>query len=174
MDLSEITNLNNEALISLIQKMRQSFTEQLGRANEASSLKDKTIEYLTTEIQLLREQVTYLIEKRFGRSKDTLTNNVGQLSLFEDEAEIPAFEEVAQEITVSKHKRKVKGKKAELLGQFPEMFKELTLSHKERTCEHCGENMEEMGVKEIRSQVNFFQAQLRALVQRQHAYSQST
>ncbi|MFU2164978.1 transposase domain-containing protein [Streptococcus pluranimalium] len=46
---------------------------------------DKIIESLRNELTLLREQVAYLTQKRYGKSSEKLTNPSGQLSLFEED-----------------------------------------------------------------------------------------
>lgn len=46
---------------------------------------DKIIESLRNELTLLREQVAYLTQKRYGKSSKKLTYPSGQLSLFEED-----------------------------------------------------------------------------------------
>ena len=43
-----------------------------------------TIQNLTEEVKLLREQITYLTQKRYGKSWEQMPLN-GQMSLFDDE-----------------------------------------------------------------------------------------
>ncbi len=43
-----------------------------------------TIQNLTEEVKLLREQITYLTQKRYGKSSEQMPLN-GQMSLFDDE-----------------------------------------------------------------------------------------
>ncbi|KAA8798848.1 IS66 family transposase [Lactobacillus crispatus] len=43
-----------------------------------------TIQNLTDEIKLLREQVQYLMQKRYGKSSEQMPQN-GQLNLFNQE-----------------------------------------------------------------------------------------
>lgn len=42
------------------------------------------IQNLTEEVKLLREQITYLTQKRYGKSSEQMPLN-GQMSLFDDE-----------------------------------------------------------------------------------------
>ena len=55
-----------------------------------------TIEQLTTELSLLREQVEYLRQKLYGKSSEKVVYQPGQLSLFgeeilpEEEADLPS------------------------------------------------------------------------------------
>lgn len=45
----------------------------------------KTIESLSNELSLLREQVAYLSQKLYGKSSEKVHYPSGQLSLFEEE-----------------------------------------------------------------------------------------
>lgn len=55
-----------------------------------------TIEQLTNELTLLREQVEYLRQKLYGKSSEKVVYQPGQLSLFgeeglpEEEADLPS------------------------------------------------------------------------------------
>lgn len=55
-----------------------------------------TIEQLTNELSLLREQVEYLRQKLYGKSSEKVVYQPGQLSLFgeeilpEEEADLPS------------------------------------------------------------------------------------
>jgi uncharacterized coiled-coil protein SlyX len=55
-----------------------------------------TIEQLTDELTLLREQVEYLRQKLYGKSSEKVVHQPGQLSLFgeeslpEEEADLPS------------------------------------------------------------------------------------
>ncbi|WP_068993047.1 IS66 family transposase [Streptococcus himalayensis] len=44
-----------------------------------------TIDNLTNELTLLREQVAYLTQKLYGKSSEKVVYRPGQLSLFEEE-----------------------------------------------------------------------------------------
>ncbi|MGQ7340955.1 transposase domain-containing protein [Streptococcus suis] len=55
-----------------------------------------TIEQLTNELSLLREQIEYLRQKLYGKSSEKVVYQPGQLSLFgeeilpEEEADLPS------------------------------------------------------------------------------------
>ena len=51
-----------------------------------------TIQSLTDEISLIREQVAYLTQKLYGKSSEKNTVQPGQMSLFEEE-ETPSQED---------------------------------------------------------------------------------
>nr|QCO71434.1 hypothetical protein [Streptococcus suis] len=56
----------------------------------------KTIEIMTNELTLLREQVEYLRQKLYGKSSEKVVHQSGQLSLLgeeslpEEEADLPS------------------------------------------------------------------------------------
>ena len=73
-------------------------------------------EVLPQEVKLLREQIAYLTNKLYGKSKESLPESLsGQLSLdlFGEPVAPPSIQE--EEISVQPHKRKKrnKGKKVE-------------------------------------------------------------
>ncbi|MGT2826844.1 IS66 family transposase [Streptococcus himalayensis] len=45
-----------------------------------------TIDNLTNELTLLREQVAYLTQKLYGKSSEKVVHQTGQLSLFGEES----------------------------------------------------------------------------------------
>lgn len=55
-----------------------------------------TIDNLTNELALLREQVAYLTQKLYGKSSEKIVHQTGQLSLFgeeslpEEESDLPS------------------------------------------------------------------------------------
>ncbi|MDY4760556.1 hypothetical protein [Streptococcus thoraltensis] len=55
----------------------------------------KTIEVMSNELALLREQVAYLTQKLYGKSSEKVVHQPGQLSLFgeenlpEEESDLP-------------------------------------------------------------------------------------
>ena len=79
-----------DSLIQMLQEQRQT--------NQKQAL---IIDGLTQEIKLLREQIAYLTNKMYGRSKESLPEQVsGQLSLgLFEEPEI--FEELETEETLT-------------------------------------------------------------------------
>lgn len=86
-----------DSLIQMLQEQIQTYQKQ-----------SLIIDGLTQEIKLLREQIAYLTNKMYGRSKESLPEQVsGQLSLgLFEEPEI--FEELETEetLTVRSHPRK--------------------------------------------------------------------
>ena len=148
---------------SLIQMLQ----EQI-QTNQKQSL---IIDGLTQEIKLLREQIAYLTNKMYGRSKESLPEQVsGQLSLgLFEEPEI--FEELETEetLTVRSHPRK-KGTKANKIAHFPTKEVHHELSEEALDCEKCGSKMVDIGTKKVREEIQFHQARIDTLQHIQHSY----
>ncbi|MBF0838869.1 transposase, partial [Streptococcus danieliae] len=53
---------------------------------EITKKQSLTIEHLTNELALLREQVAYLTQKLYGKSSEKVVHQPGQLSLFGEES----------------------------------------------------------------------------------------
>lgn len=64
----------------------------LAESLEIIKQQDSTIQSLTEEISLLREQVAYLTQKLYGKSSEKNTVQSGQMSLFGEE-ETPSQED---------------------------------------------------------------------------------
>lgn len=91
-------NGKNETTTQLIAMLH----EQMRTIQEQS----KVIDTLTGEVQLLREQITYLTNKLYGKSKESLPEQLsGQISL--DLFDVPTTPPpLTEEITIKAHQRK--------------------------------------------------------------------
>jgi transposase len=160
-DVTELLQQNNQFL----QENNQFLQEQL-------KIQQQTNENLQNEVSLLREQISELTRKLFGRSKETLPDETnGQLSLFDDPSEKQP-QPVPEEIEVKAHtKRKSQGKKQQGLEQFPVKACHHELSETERICDKCGELMADIGDVIVRQEIEFLQAKLETLQHHQHSYS---
>lgn len=119
------------------------------------------------ELQLLREQVTYLTQKLFGKSKETLPMD-NQLSLFEATEAPPLVEEETEEVVVKR--KKSKGRKQAILHQFPEHPVHHELVGDACACPDCQASLKEIGSYAVREELEFIPAQLKRHVHYQHAY----
>lgn len=119
------------------------------------------------ELQLLREQVTYLTQKLFGKSKETLPMD-DQLSLFEAPEASPLVEEEPEEGVVKR--KKSKGRKQAILHQFPEHPVHHELVGDACACPDCKASLKEIGSCAVREELAFIPAQLKRHVHYQHAY----
>lgn len=131
----------------------------------------KTIQNLTTEIQLLNEKVNYLTNKLYGRSKETLFEEAnGQLNLFSEEEISEHVPEAATTIIPVKGHQRVVGTKADKMKHFPTTEKDHLLPSEEQFCEHCGSQMKDIGRTKVREEIRFHQAMLDCLTHYQHTY----
>lgn len=145
-------------LVAMLQKQMTANQEQV-----------KVIDTLTSEVQLLREQIAYLTNKLYGKSKESLPEQLsGQLSL--DLFDVPiAPPPLTEEITVTTHQRK-KGVKAKKLADLPTKEVQHELPEEDRLCDHCGTLMVDMGKTKVRDEIAFHQARIEALQHVQHSY----
>ncbi|WP_438782256.1 IS66 family transposase zinc-finger binding domain-containing protein [Enterococcus sp. DIV0187] len=135
----------------------------------ANQEQSKVIDTLTEEVQLLREQITYLINKIYGKSRETAPEQLsGQISLylFDVPETLPPLTE---EITIKTHQRK-KGLKAKKLADFPTKEVHHELPEGDRLCGHCGTLMIDMGTKKVRDEIDFHQVRIETLQHVQHSY----
>lgn len=160
-------------LLQIIETLKET-TEDLRGTIESTN---QANQHLIAEVKLLREQVAYLTDKRFGRSKETVSNQVsGQLSLFSEDqpseetrsAEIPATQ-TAGDIEVKQHRRKA-GQKAAKIAHLPVIDQHHTLAEEDRICDQCGSVMTDIGSTQLRDEILFHQAALDRLIHHQHTY----
>ena len=100
------TDKNNETTTQLVIMLQEQMT--INQAQILAHQKQLQVnEALTQEVKLLREQIAYLTNKLYGKSKESLPESLpGQLSLelFGEPVVPPAIQE--EEISVQPHKRK--------------------------------------------------------------------
>ncbi|WP_222860567.1 IS66 family transposase [Gracilibacillus timonensis] len=145
--------------------------ETLLKINEAQV---KQIEQLTAqlaqqanELTLLREQVAYLTQKIFGKSKETLPPD-HQLTFFDAPEAPPIVEEDIEEVTAKR--KKTKGRKKAILDQFPEQPVHHRLEGEACTCPTCEATLDAIGSYAVREEVIYLPAKLQRQVHYQHAY----
>lgn len=170
-----MTGQKNNALQldqQLLLQLLQSANERIQKQQQLNELQQHTIQNLTTEIQLLNEKVNDLTHKMFGRSKETLHEEMnGQLNLFEEESvpTIPIEDEEQQSITVQGHRRVI-GTKANKISLLSMVEEDHVLALEEQACTHCGQQMKDIGRTKVREDVRFHPAKLDCLVHYQHTY----
>lgn len=124
---------------------------------------------LHQEIAYLNELIAEMNRKLFGKSKEVVPEEDGQLSLFgNNEDDGPKYDKPLTE--VSSYKRKAKGTKASILANFPAKIVERELADKDCHCDNCGSQMIDMGSVEARSELELIPARIEKLVYKQHSY----
>lgn len=139
--------------------------ENIDKTNDTVTISKEEYDSLKKEIADLnnlniwyREQLESLKKNRFGSKSEYASNEViGQLSFLFDEAEAYAYlEETAlKETTVAEYSRAVKKNRKFIIDTVPEgtavVKTEHRLSDEERICPNCGNIMDAIGSKTVRS-----------------------
>ena len=116
---------------------------------------------LKEELFQLKEQLSWLKKQVFGRTSEktkTLTEDVNQISMFnetEKEAETTLKEET---IEVASHRRKAKRTHEEIMKDLP--VEEVVHKAEDRTCTECGSEMEVIGKEFKRDELVYVPAKL--------------
>ena len=122
-----------------------------------------TITALQTSIQdnaLLLEENKYLKRKLFGSKSEKISStDPQQLSLF-DEPENECKEELLEEITYSRNKKRFKGEKQLKLEDLEHIKELYDVEEKERICDVCHSKMHRVGEEFVRSEVVYEPAKL--------------
>ncbi len=129
----------------------------------------KVNEALTNEVKLLREQLAYLTTKLYGKSKESLPEQLSGQTSLDLFGEPMALASQVEETPIHTTPRK-KGIKAKKLANFPTKEVHHKLSEEARICTKCGTPMIEMGTKKVREEIAFHQARLETLHHVQHSY----
>ena len=131
----------------------------------------KKVAQLEVELAYMREQMALLLKSKYGRSKETLTEeNPDQLSLFEEDCETLPDPEPEEFITVQRLKKR-KGARKEQLNGLPEEEVHYELLGEKCRCPHCSNKLQDIGKKTIREEPVFVPATLKKVVHIQHSYA---
>ena len=112
-----------------------------------------------SENKLLHEQIRMLQDRIFGRKADKVQRDDGQLSLF-DMPEPPSSIEDAEEIEISSHSRKKKGRRP-LPDHLPRIEVIHDLPEEEKKCA-CGHEKTKMG-EEVSEQLDYIPAKVQVI-----------
>ena len=112
-----------------------------------------------SENKLLHEQIRMLQDRIFGRKADKVQRDDGQLSLF-DMPEPPSSIEDAEEIEISSHSRKKKGRRP-LPDHLPRIEVIHDLPEEEKKCA-CGHEKTRMG-EEVSEQLDYIPAKVQVI-----------
>ena len=112
-----------------------------------------------SENRLLHEQIRMLQDRIFGRKADKVQRDDGQLSLF-DIPEPPSLPEDTEQIEISSHSRKKKGRRP-LPGHLPRIEVIHDLPEEEKKCA-CGHEKTRMG-EEVSEQLDYIPAKVQVI-----------
>ncbi|MCM1566833.1 MULTISPECIES: IS66 family transposase [unclassified Dehalobacter] len=137
----------------------------MSTAEQIKTLENRISE-LEKENRLLLETVHHLTRKLYGRSTEkTSVLSLGQMSLF-NEAETetdPKSKEPDLKKVEGYRRKKVNGRREELLENLPHEKKLCTLVEDERFCETCNTPLKSVGEKFVRTEVEYIPAKLRVI-----------
>ncbi|MGX7349240.1 IS66 family transposase zinc-finger binding domain-containing protein [Dolosicoccus paucivorans] len=136
--------------------------EKLDKLSEENIKLKQQIAQKDDELALQKEQIDYLMQKLFGRKKETIMDP-NQGSLFDDQLfsqPEQTGEQSDEEVIIEKYTRrkKRKGLKEEQLKHLP------TVDHIHEvascTCPNCRESMKEVSTSLVRQEVRFIPARM--------------
>lgn len=159
----DINTTDNSILIDIIKE--QTLT--------ISSLR-KTIEELSTDSKILREQIDYLTKKLFGTKSEKTAALTGQIGLEGmefgqfDEAEVEANPDEEETVITKKKTRKGYSREKALIN-LPEEDKVFTFSEEDKICKIDGDNLHYAGKKYMRSEIEYIPATMKLI----HIYEEN-
>lgn len=147
--------------------------ESLRKANEEQT---GQIRELTQTVANLNETVEYLKRKLFGTSREKKNDEFpDQLSFFneaEKEAD-PNVPEPTEEELIGEYKRKKKGKKSRegIFGDLPAQEIVCRMDDEDKICPLCGEEMEFIGKRFVREELQIIPAKVKRIRYYQEVYA---
>lgn len=161
----EFGHENTAALIEIIKQL-----------NDHNASLQKTVEELTADSKILREQIEYLTRKLFGRKSEKTQVITGQITIDGvlengqfDEAEVEV-DPLLDEPTLEVIKRTRKGySRKKKLKDLPEEDRIYTLSDEEKICPIDGDQLKPVGKKFVRTEIEYTPAEMKLI----HIYKET-
>jgi len=128
----------------------------------------KTIEELSSDSKILREQVDYLTKKLFGSKSEKTAAITGQIVMESiefnqfDEAEVEANPEEIEPVITNKRTRKGYSREKALMN-LPEEERTYTLSEEDKICKIDGHKLRYAGKKYMRSEIEYTPATMKVV-----------
>ena len=140
--------------------MMTDLTKTIEELNATIAALQTSIQSLKEDNALLLEENKYLKRKLFGSKSEKISStDPQQLSLF-DEPENECKEELLEEITYSRNKKRFKGEKQLKLEDLEHVKELYDVEEKERICDVCHSKMHRVGEEFVRSEVVYKPAKL--------------
>lgn len=131
--------------------------------NENKTLLEK-VEQLEHNVEALTQAILHASKQRFGASSEKTPQTEGQYSLFGEEATDNVTLTDALVINIKEHKRPVpvrkKGDREKLTEGLPRETIECVLNPEEAVCGTCNSEMNVIGKKKVRSEMEYVPAKL--------------
>ncbi|AWI03559.1 IS66 family transposase [Clostridium drakei] len=129
--------------------------------NENRKLQEK-VQSLEHNVEVLTQAVLYAAKQRFGASSEKTPQVYGQCFLFGELIDEILDEDENKVINIKEHKRPVrkKGDRENLIKSLPHEVVECVLNDEEAVCKICGSELEIIGKKKVRSEMEYIPAKL--------------
>lgn len=139
---------------------------------------NEIIESLKKELQRANENVEFLLKKLYGRKTEKTSAVNGQLIIEQiglglfNEAEVTADSKILEPVPFEKPvKRTRKGyKRKEAFRNLPQQEQVYKLEESQRNCPTCGNNLEVLGKKFLRSEIKYIPAEISIVNTYQETY----
>ena len=125
--------------------------------NEKRMLQEK-VELLEHNVEILTQAVLHAAKQRFGASSEKTPQIGGQCFFFGEQID----ETENKVISINEHKRPIrkKGDREKLIKALPHEIVECVLNEEEALCKICGSELEIIGKKNVRSEMEYIPAKL--------------
>lgn len=125
--------------------------------NEKRMLQEK-VELLEHNVEILTQAVLHAAKQRFGASSEKTPQIGGQCFFFGEQID----ETENKVISIKEHKRPIrkKGDREKLIKALPHEIVECVLNEEEALCKICGSELEIIGKKNVRSEMEYIPAKL--------------
>ncbi len=129
--------------------------------NENRTLQEK-VNLLEHNVEVLTQAVLHAAKQRFGASSEKTPQIYGQCFLFGELIDEISDETENNVINIKEHKRPVrkKGDRENLIKALPHEVVECALNAEETICKICGSELEIIGKKKVRSEMEYIPAKL--------------
>lgn len=129
--------------------------------NENRTLQEK-VDLLEHNVEVLTQAVLHAAKQRFGASSEKTPQVYGQCFLFGELIDEILDETENKVINIKEHKRPVrkKGDREKLIKALPHEVIECVLNAEEAMCKICGSELEIIGKKKVRSEMEYIEAKL--------------
>ena len=122
----------------------------------------KRCNILEHNVEVLTQAVLHAAKQRFGASSEKTPQIYGQCFLFGELIDEISDETENKVINIKEHKRPVrkKGDREKLIKALPHEVVECVLNAEEAVCKICGSELEIIGKKKVRSEMEYIPAKL--------------
>jgi transposase len=129
--------------------------------NQNRTLQEK-VYLLEHNVEVLTQAVLHAAKQRFGASSEKTPQVYGQCFLFGELIDEITDETENNVINIKEHKRPVrkKGDREKLIKALPHEVVECVLNAEETICKICGSELEIIGKKKVRSEMEYIPAKL--------------